>query len=289
MKGVILAAGKGTRMSSITYGVFPKEFLPIGNVPTIRFPVEAVKLAGINQLFIVVAPHTKHAILDALQSGKRFGVNICYVVQEEEENGLTGIGIGILTTENWMGDDDFLVACGDTILGNFSSENPLNCLQPMIKLHSQMDALSTVLVFPVSRDISRFGIVKFKEILERDGVLFGQVEGLIEKPDLKLAKSYKSNGHYFAITGYYAFKANIFEYIGKTKPSLKNEVQITDAMKLALQNNEKTFAVIHGRRVGDDIVPFTYWDVGIPDDYKKANEYLLRTKIYDKLRKYSNI
>jgi len=36
MKGVILAAGEGSRIRNVTYGAFPKELLPIGNVPTIR-------------------------------------------------------------------------------------------------------------------------------------------------------------------------------------------------------------------------------------------------------------
>jgi len=53
LKGVILAAGQGTRMSSITYNGFPKELLPIGNVPTIRFPIEALRLAGVNKIMTV--------------------------------------------------------------------------------------------------------------------------------------------------------------------------------------------------------------------------------------------
>ena len=77
LKGVILAAGQGTRMSSITYNSIPKELLPIGNVPTIRFPIEALKLAGINKIMVVIAPQTKHGIIDGLQSGKRFGTNLC--------------------------------------------------------------------------------------------------------------------------------------------------------------------------------------------------------------------
>ncbi len=52
MKGVILAAGEGTRIRSVTYGAFPKELLPIGNVPTIRFPIEALKLAGVRLTYV---------------------------------------------------------------------------------------------------------------------------------------------------------------------------------------------------------------------------------------------
>jgi len=86
MKGVILAAGEGTRIRRVTYGAFPKELLPIGNVPTIRFPIEALKLAGVRDILVVIAPQTKHGIIDGLQSGERFGVHICYAVQEKTEN-----------------------------------------------------------------------------------------------------------------------------------------------------------------------------------------------------------
>jgi len=72
LKGVILAAGEGSRMKRmkrVTYGGFPKELLPIGRIPTIRFPIEAMKLAGIRDIIIVIAPQTKHGIIDGLQSG----------------------------------------------------------------------------------------------------------------------------------------------------------------------------------------------------------------------------
>jgi len=58
MKGVILAAGEGTRIRRVTYGAFPKELLPIGNVPTIRFPIEALRLVGVKDILIVIAPQT---------------------------------------------------------------------------------------------------------------------------------------------------------------------------------------------------------------------------------------
>ena len=74
--------------------------------------------------------------------------------------------------------------------------------------------------------------------------------------------------------GYYAFNPKIFSYIKKTKPGARNEVQITDAMALALENGERVCAVVHARNRGKDMVPCEYWDVGIPEDYKKANKRL---------------
>jgi len=279
LKGVILAAGQGTRMSSITYNGFPKELLPICNVPTIRFPIEAIKLAGIKNIMIVIAPQSKHGIIDGLQSGKRFGTNICYYVQEKPENRSTGIGIAILSIKSGIDDEDFIVAFGDTILCNFSLKNPLNCLKPLVDVHSSVDAIATILVHPIYTDPSRFGVVRFKEIKVRDEILFGGLEELIEKPDLEVAEKYKMNGCYYTIAGYYAFKPKIFKYIEQTKPGINNEVQITDSISLALEHGEKVYAVIHGKKLDNKIIPYNYWDVGVPEDYQNANKYLFEKEI----------
>jgi len=282
MKGIILAAGQGTRMASITYNGFPKELLPIGNVPTIRFPLEALKLANISQIITVIAPQTKHGIIDGFQSGKRFGVDICYVVQERQENGLTGMGIAILTTKKWVLNEDFLVACGDTILCNFALKHPLDCLKPLISIHSIYNPIATIFVHPIKDDPSRFGVVKFNDIMEKGDISYGEVKNLIEKPKNGIAEQYKMNGYYYTIAGYYAFNPKIFNYIEQTKPGTKNEIQITDSIKLALKNGEKVLAVIHGKKNKKNIIPYSYWDVGIPEDYKNANKILLETNI-DKL------
>jgi len=280
MKGVILAAGEGIRMQRVTYGAFPKELLPIGNVPTIRFPIEALRLVGISDILIVIAPQTKHGIIDGLQSGERFGVNICYVVQEKNEKGLTGLGQAILSTRNWIKEnEDFVVACGDSILCDFSSTNPLDCLKPLLKVHLLMDAIATIVVYPTNLNPARFGIVKFRRLYGNEGILYGELENLVEKPSLEVAEACNLDGYYYIIAGYYAFKSKIFKYVEKTKPGVKDEVQITDAMALALANGEKVCAVVHGRNKGNDIFPFNYWDVGIPEEYNAANKRLLEANL----------
>jgi len=277
MKGVILAAGEGSRIRKVTYGAFPKELLPIGNVPTIRFPIEAVKLAGIKDIMIVIAPQTKHGIIDGLQSGEKLGVNISYVVQEKNEKGITGLGLAILSARSWIGHgEDFIVACGDSIVCDFSSKNPLDCLKPLIEVHTSNGPIATVLVYPTNTDPTRYGVVKFQRLYDDEGgILYGELERLTEKPGLELAKSYKFNGYNYILAGYYVFKPEIFSYIEKTRSGAMNEVQITDAMQLALENGEKVCAVVHVRNKGKDVFPCDYWDVGVPEDYKEANKRLL--------------
>ncbi len=278
-KGVILAAGEGTRIRKVTYGAFPKELLPIGNVPTIRFPIEALKLAGVRDILVVIAPQTKHGIIDGLQSGARFGVNLCYAVQEKR-NGPGGIGPAILSARRWIGEvENFVVALGDSILCDFSTENPLDCLKPLLKVHKLMNPIATMLVHPTNLDPTRFGVVKFKCLSENNNVYFGDVEKMVEKPSSEVAEAYKANGYNYIVAGYYAFKPKIFSYIKKTKPGANNEVQITDAMALALEKGNRVCAVVHGKNKGGDVSPCDYWDVGVPDEYKKANKQLFSTSV----------
>ena len=279
MKGLILAAGDGSRMTSITSNGFPKELLPIGNVPTIRFPIESLRLSNITDIVVVIAPYSKHAIIDALQSGRRIGVNVSYIVQEKNENGKKGVGHAILSSKNVMKNNDFLVACGDTILCNFSSESPFNCLNPLIRVHSFNDAFATLLVHSISTDPTRFGIVKFKELTNNEGIIWGEIEKLVEKPNLEIAKHYKMGRSYFVISGYYLFNQNIFDYIEQTRPGVNNEIQITDAINLALKNGEKICAVFHGCKKGDHYLSYEYWDVGVPNDYAKSNIELIKLEV----------
>jgi len=138
-----------------------------------------------------------------------------------------------------------------------------------------MNPVATVLVHPTNSDPTRYGVVKFRHLREDKGVLFGEVEIMVEKPSLEVAEAYKANGYNYVMVGYYAFKPKIFSYIKRTKPGAKNEVQITDAIALALENGERVCVVVHGKNRDNKVFPCDYWDVGIPDDYREANKRLL--------------
>ena len=94
--GVILAAGKGTRLSSVTRAV-PKELLTIGNIPIIEHSVSIMKKAGIKKIIVVVGYHKK-AIIDYLGSGQRYGMDIAYVFQEQQ----CGTGNALLYAEPFV-------------------------------------------------------------------------------------------------------------------------------------------------------------------------------------------
>jgi dTDP-glucose pyrophosphorylase len=278
VKGVILAAGEGSRMKTVTYGGFPKELLPIGRVPTIRFPIEAMKLAGIKDILVVIAPQTKHGIIDGLQSGRKLGVNICYVVQERNEHAFTGLGGAIFSVKDWIhANEDFVVACGDSILCDFSARNLFDCLRPLMRVHTWKTPLATMVVYPTSADPTRFGVVQFRSLQDDAGTFYGELAALVEKPTIQLAEAFRCNGYSYVSAGYYAFNSKIFQYIETTSPGIKNEVQITDAIASGLAAGEKVWAVVHAKNKGKnhEMSPCEYWDVGIPEDYMEASRRLL--------------
>ena len=107
MKGLIPAAGKGTRLEPITLAI-PKELLMVGDKAVIEHVIDAFKMADITEITIVVG-WKKHAILDYLGSGERLGVHLTYVVQDEQNGWAKAIQAG----ERVIGDDSFAVVLGD--------------------------------------------------------------------------------------------------------------------------------------------------------------------------------
>jgi UTP--glucose-1-phosphate uridylyltransferase len=100
---------------------------------------------------------------------------------------------------------------------------------------------------PVS-DPRRFGIVKLGEGSE--------VLGIIEKPNLEKAKSYRNNNDYLTSAGLLVLKKTIFDFIPKTKRGINNELWLTDAVELMRTNGSKLYGyVFKGKRY--DIGTFT--------------------------------
>lgn len=237
-QGLIPAAGMGTRLGPFTYAI-PKELLPVGEKAVIEHVVEAMQLAGIEDIVVVVSPH-KHGISDYLGSGKRFGVNLTYVVQDEP----LGLANAVLSGEHVI-DDSFAVVLGDNFF------HPKSFLSELISYHISEKADATLGVAQVE-DVTRHGIITAEG---------NRVMDIIEKPTPEKAPSTLGS------IGIYIFEPDLFDAIKRTKPGYRGEYQLTDSIKVIIDSGKK---VVYKKIVGVHI------DVGTPKDLVWANNWHFR-------------
>ncbi len=234
MKGLIPAAGEGTRLKPITLAI-PKELLMVGDKAVIEHVIEAFKIAGIYDIVIVVG-WRKNAILDYLGSGERLDVDLTYVVQDER----TGLAKAIQAGERVINGKEFAVVLGDNFF------HPKNFLKELVGFHEENGAAVTMGVTEV-QDTTRHGMIAIEG---------NKVIDLIEKPPKEKAPSNLGS------SGVYAFQPEIFDAIRKTKPGLKNEYQLTDSIKIMVDEGHKViYKKLEGRHI----------DVGTLEDLKEAN------------------
>ena len=210
MKGLIPAAGLGVRLHPITLAI-PKELMMIGDKAVIEYVIEAMKEVGIIDITVVVG-WRKNSILDYLGSGKRMGVNISYVVQDERNGLAKAVGSG----EYIIGDEPFLVVLGDNFF------YPKTFLKEILEFHNQQDADATIGVAKIE-DPTRHGIIKAGDN--------NKIIDIIEKPTREKAPSN------LGCMGVYIFKSDIFAAIKKTKLGVNNEYQLTDSIKILINFN----------------------------------------------------
>ncbi len=238
MKGVIPAAGKGTRMEPFT-NAYPKELLPVGEKAVIHHAIEDMKEAGITDICIVVG-WKQHAIIDYLGSGEQYGVQLTYVVQDERD-GLAG---AVKSAEHYIKDEPFAVVLGDNYVDDKEA------MKDLVDFHidNQMDA--TIGTFR-PEDVSSYGVI--------DPGDENLVEGMVEKPDPEDAPSD------IAISGMYVFNPEIFDAIEKIGKGKGGEYQLTDAIDEMRKE---------GKRVGYSDITGTRIDVGTPERLRKANRQM---------------
>jgi len=196
-KGMILAAGKGTRVRPITYTI-PKPMIPILERPVMEFLVDLLRRHGITQIMVNVS-HLAHQIENYFRDGQRFGVQIAYsfegrIVEGELIGEALGSAGGMKRIQEFhpFFDDTFVVLCGDALID-------LD-LTAAIRWHRQRQALATIITKSVPLEVvSNYGVVVTDAQY--------RVRSFQEKPRQEEALSTQIN------TGIYIFEPEIFEYI----------------------------------------------------------------------------
>jgi len=208
-KGIILAGGKGTRLSPVTFGV-SKQLLPLYNKPTIYYPLSTLMLSGIKDFLIIVNPKDLNNFQSLLGNGKQFGIEISYAEQSSPD----GIAQAFTIGEKFIGDSNVALILGD----NFFYGNSLS--KDLLKA-SEKEKGATIFASEV-KNPERYGVVDFDEDLK--------VKSIVEKPKKPLTN--------FAVTGLYFYDNNVIEYSKTLKPSKRGELEITDLNMIYLSKGE---------------------------------------------------
>ena len=256
--GLIPAAGEGTRLYPFARAV-PKEIYPILGKPVIEHAVENLSLGGIHKIFLIVG-YQKGALMDYLGDGSQFDVNVAYIYQLQRR----GLGHAILQAKEWI-NTSFVTLLGDSFV------EPKSEVVRLIELHKKEKPIATVLLFDVD-DPTSYGIAKMNTLQDRSSS--GTIEVMVEKPTIDVAQSYLVGDRYHALCGFYVFEPEIFDYIEKTPPGKKNEIQVTDALQLAIDSGETVCArILNGK----------YLDIGKWETVLQAEKEFLDTVGINKL------
>lgn len=235
MKGLILCAGKGTRLHPITLK-YPKTLMPVANTPILQTCIEKLAEQGIVEIGIVIHPSQESEIREQFGNGESWGVTITYIYQTEAK----GISDAVKQAQPYIGEDAFLLLLGDNLISESLTE--------LKKDVEERGSHGSLLLAEVENP-QDYGIA---EVLE------GRIVRLEEKP-----QNPKSN---LAVLGAYAFNQSIFKAVKDIKPSARGEYEITDAIQ---------WLVDHNSPVTYHITEKLNMDVGTIDRWLEANRRTL--------------
>lgn len=209
MKGIILAAGKGTRLYPMTKPVC-KPLLPVYDKPLIYYSIAVLMEADIRDIMIIIPPDEEQTFRKLLGDGSAFGVQITYAVQYVAH----GIADAFLVAEDFVQGDSACLILGDNI---FYAKN----LREKLMQAASNPNGATVFGYYVD-DPRAFGVVEFDEN--------GTAISLEEKP-----KHPKSN---YIIPGLYFYDADVLALAKTLQSSARGELEITDLNRLYLESGK---------------------------------------------------
>ena len=235
MKGIILAGGKGTRLYPLTK-VTNKHLLPVGKEPMIYNSIKQLASAEIREILVVTSTEHMGDIVNVLGSGREFGVDFTYKVQET----VGGVADALRLGENFANKEKIVVVLGDNIA--------VKSIKPYVDRFGEQKKGARVLLKEVS-DPTEFGIAALDE---------QKIIEIEEKPG-----SPKTN---FAVIGYYMYDEKVFDLIKQQKLSERGEFEITDVNNEYIKLGEMEYDTLEG----------DWADAGTFESLQVANRMLLK-------------
>ncbi len=236
MKGIILAAGSGTRLYPITMAI-SKQLMPVYDKPMIYYPLSTLMMAGIREILIITTLQDNENFKRLLGDGSHLGCKFEYAIQHVPD----GLAHAFTIGESFIGDDSVALILGDNIFYGAEMEGQLKKL-------TDVDG-GCVFAYHVS-DPQRYGVVDFDKNKK--------VKSIEEKP-----KKPKSN---YAVPGLYFYDNSVIEIAKNLEPSARGEYEITDINKVYLQKGKLKVSVLDRG---------TAWlDTGTFDSLSDASEFV---------------
>ncbi len=245
LKGIILAGGTGSRLYPLSR-VTNKHLLPVGRYPMIYHPLVRMKRAGVEEVAVVTSPEHMGDVVNLLGSGRRFGLDLTFRVQDEPG----GIAQAIGLCRTFTADDPFLVILGDNVLSEDIDEDA----RAYLELLESAGSGARVLLKEVP-DPERYGVPRL------DG---DRITEIIEKPDDPPSR--------FSVTGIYFYDSGVYDVIAGLKPSARGEYEISDVSNEYIRRDALSYGVLNG-----------WWgDAGTLEGWHEANE-LARDLVYPEI------
>ena len=236
-KGIILAGGKGTRMSPLTKAV-NKQLLPIYDKPLIFYPLSILMLANIKDILIIVNKGQLHQYKKIIPNGNNLGIKITYLEQDKPR----GLPDAFVIGEKFIEKENVAMILGDNF---FYGQNLTSKLLENTKLKKG----ARVVLHKVAKP-EIFGVAKIDKR--------NRIVSIKEKP-----KKFLSD---LAITGLYFFDNKVIEYAKRLKPSKRGEVEIVDLLNI-YKSKKQLSADLIGRGGA-------WLDTGSIEDFYKTSAFV---------------
>lgn len=255
-KAVIPVAGLGTRMLPATKAI-PKEMLPLVDKPLIQYVVNECIAAGIKQIVLVthssknsienhfdksfelesiLEKRVKRQLLEDVQSICPKDVTIMHVRQGEAK----GLGHAVLCALPAVGEEPFVVVLPDVLIDEYDSNLKTENLAEMVSLF-EASGESQVMVEPVPKEnVSSYGVADLggQHLQAGDSK---HMTAVVEKPAVEDAPSN------LAVVGRYVLSADIWALLKRTPIGAGDEIQLTDAIAMLMQQQQVNAYHIRGR------------------------------------------
>ncbi len=236
-KGIILAAGSGTRLYPATLAI-SKQLLSVYDKPMIYYPLSTLMLANIRDILLITTPQDAMLFQQLLGDGSQWGINLQYAVQPQPD----GLAQAFLIGDKFIGNNSSTLILGDNIFYGHGFSNLLD------SANERMIG-ATVFAYHVN-DPERFGVITFDTQ--------GKATDIQEKP-----KSPKSN---YAVTGLYFYDNQVMDIVKHIQPSDRGELEITTVNEIYLTQGNLSVEIM-GRG-------YAWIDTGTHDSLLKASQFI---------------